>query len=460
MQYNSSSDRDFQSVTSKESQFTPISSGGESGSGSGSRSGSRSDDYSQQAYIAPVIGKREEANVLRARALVALILLLAVSGVATAANLLVKKQEQDDFENKFEKYAAEVVTVSRSKVTQFLDALDSFASSIGATAAAQHDLMNTSWPYYSVPEWSIQAQKIARITSNNNSMIMTLAPRVPQDERGQWRTYAAEQNPLWYQESIENEGYTDMTAQELLDMTIPFVYFYDPENNFHPSPVSRPGEVLPTFLTYPVGPITGLPIPLGNLDALLSSEQTEELYNLTTATRSPSVGFTRIPVEWGTTVQGCRIIQPVFDGASADDNEMVALLTVSIPWLEFFNNLLVKGDDGIVVVLESACPQKLELNGATADENRTITERENITGRERNVITYQVDGPNTVFLGETDLHDPEYDDLVVSEVFLSLDIDQSRIPEGSCVPELTLHVYPSKKLERSSQTDNSTIYTV
>eukprot|EP00980_Cylindrotheca_fusiformis_P012082 scaffold2914_cov107-Cylindrotheca_fusiformis.AAC.1 len=405
MQNKSSSERDFQSVTSKESQFTPVSSGGGSGSGS--------DGFSQQVTIPPVVGKREEANVLRARALVALILLLAVSGVATAANLLVKKQEQDDFENKFEKYAAQVVTVSRSKVNQFLDALDSFASSIGATAATQHDLMNTSWPYYSVPEWSIQAQKIARITSNNNSMIMTLAPRVPHDERGQWRTFAAEQNPLWYQESIENEGYTDMTAQELLDMTIPFVYFYDPENNFYPSPVSRPGEVLPTFLTYPVGPITGLPIPLGNLDALLSSEQTEELYNLTTATRRPSVGFTRIPVEWGTTVQGCRIIQPVFDGASteSDDIEMVALLTVSIPWLEFFNNLLVKGDDGIVVVLESACPQKLELNGATANENRTITERENITGRERNVITYQVDGPNTVFLGETDLHDPEYDDL-------------------------------------------------
>eukprot|EP00980_Cylindrotheca_fusiformis_P030017 scaffold24199_cov142-Cylindrotheca_fusiformis.AAC.1 len=445
MEYKSSRDRDVQSVASKESQFTRVSSGG----GSGSRS---NDGFSQQGYVAAVIGKREEVNVLIARALVALILLLAVTGVATAAFLLVKEQEQQDFENKFEKYATQIVTASRSN--QFLDALDSFSSSIGAGAAAQHALLNTSWPFYRIPEWSMQAQKIAKITSGNNSMVMAVVPIVQEDERDRWRSFASEQNLVWYEESIENEGYTDMTAQELLNMTIPFVYFYDADNNYHPTPVHRPGEVLPHFQTYPVGPIIGLPIPLGNLDALLASKQTEELYRLTNATRRPSVGFTQIPIKWGTTVQGCRIIQPIFDGASteSDDRKLVALLTLSIPWLEFFNNLLAEGEDGIVVVIDSACPQKLELDGIFLDENQTVTER--------NVITYQVDGPNTVFLGETDLHDPKFDALAVSEVFLDLGIDQSQIPEGSCIPELTLHVYPSEELERSSQTDNATIYTV
>eukprot|EP00980_Cylindrotheca_fusiformis_P007509 scaffold1561_cov129-Cylindrotheca_fusiformis.AAC.1 len=144
MEYKSSRDRDGQSVASKESQFTLVSSSG--------GSGSRSDGFSQQVSIPAVVGKREEANVLRARALVALILLLAVTGVATAAFLLVKQQERQDFENKFEKYSTEIVTVSRSKVNQFLDALDSFSSSISAAAAAEHALLNISWPFYGIPE--------------------------------------------------------------------------------------------------------------------------------------------------------------------------------------------------------------------------------------------------------------------------------------------------------------------
>eukprot|EP00980_Cylindrotheca_fusiformis_P017997 scaffold5747_cov126-Cylindrotheca_fusiformis.AAC.1 len=442
MQPHSSGDNDMRSVASKQSQLTSVSSGSDSRSG-----------LSHEANVPAFIGKREEANVLRARSLVAIILLVAVTGVATAAYLLAKQQEQRDFENKFEKYATEIVAVSRSNVNQFLDALDSFASSIGAQAAVEHELLNTSWPFYRIREWSIQAQKVAEITSGDNPMIMTVVPIVQDDERDQWRSFAAEQNPIWYQESIEHERYTDLTVQELLDLTVPFVYFYDVENGFRPTPVSRPGEVFPYFQTYPFGPI-GLPALLGNLDALLSSKQTEELYRVTNATRRPSVGFTQFPLKPKTIVPGSRIIQPIFDGASteSDDRNMVAMITVSIPWLEFFKNLLPEGEDGIVVVLESACPQRFELDGVIFRNNRTEAER--------NIITYQVDGPNTVLLGEADLHDPQYDALAVSEIFLDLGIDQSQIPEGSCIPELTLNVYPSENLERSSKTDNATIYTV
>eukprot|EP00980_Cylindrotheca_fusiformis_P015177 scaffold4199_cov101-Cylindrotheca_fusiformis.AAC.5 len=448
MKTNSSEDDEKRSVASsgKRSQFTQLSAHTPSGASKSSSSGWQHDQ------VPLVVGKREEANVLRARALVALILLLAVTGVATAAYLLVKEQEQSDFENQFEKYAIETVTVSRSKINQFLDALDSFASAVGAAAAAEHALLNTSWPFYRVPEWSIQAQKIDKITSGENPMIIATVPIVQEDERDQWRSFAAEQNPLWYQESIEDEGFTDMTAQELVNLTVPFTHIYDLELG-KPVPVRQPGDVFPYFQTYPVGPVIGLPFLLGNLDALLSSKQTEELYHVTKATRRPSVGFTQFPVVLGTTVLGIRIVQPVFDGASTDaeDRKMVAMITVSNPWLEFFKNLLTEGEDGIVLVLESACPQQLELGGVFC---------ENRTEGERNIMSFQVDGPNTVFLGEADLHDPKYDALAVSEVFLDLGLDDSQIPEGICVPEMILHVYPSEELERSLQTNNATIYAV
>eukprot|EP00980_Cylindrotheca_fusiformis_P016204 scaffold4815_cov107-Cylindrotheca_fusiformis.AAC.1 len=443
MPYYSSAEDDERSATSTKSQVTQQSSHSSSGG---------DDDIQQNLYTSPVVGKREEANVLRARGLVAIILLVAATGVATAAYLLVKQQERRDFENQFKAYATQVITVTRSKADQFFDALDVFASSIGAQAAAEHASHNTSWPFYRIPEWSVQAEKLAQLTGVDEP-IVALSPLVHEHEKDQWNRFAAEQNPVWYQESIEHEGYTELTLVELLQRTIPFVHFYDPENDFRPTPVSRPGEILPVFQAYPIGPIQGVPVMTTNVDVLISSQQTEELYHIAKATRRPTIGFTQINIDLETTIPGSQIIQPIFDGADtkAETRKVVAITGIRLHWLDYFKNLLTEGEDGIVVVLESACPKLSQ--GAARPVSHVVTESE------RNIITYQVDGPNAVFLGEDDFHDPNYDAQVMSEPFIDLDIDQSQLPEGSCVPVLTLHVYPSAELEESFKTNNDILYT-
>eukprot|EP00980_Cylindrotheca_fusiformis_P008566 scaffold1820_cov129-Cylindrotheca_fusiformis.AAC.7 len=450
MSYKSSTDEDVRSVTSKKSQFTIQSS--HSSSGGGSASGNSPAE--QQVYASPTIGKREEANVMRARGLVALILLLAVTGVATAANLLVKEQERSNFENKFAGFATQIVTVSRSKASQFIGALDSFSSSIGAHATTEHVLLNTSWPFYTVPEWSVQAQKIAQQITTENYFEIGTAHVVQEDEREQWNIYAAKQNPLWYQESIENEEYTQFTKEELLNRTIPFVHFYDTENDFLPTPVSQPGEVLPYYQAFPFGTILENPLMFTNIDTLLASAQIVELYGITKVTRRPTLGFTRILTGPGSTIPGSQIIQPIFDmgDTKAEDRRIVAVFVVRLPWLDYFQNTLAEGEDGIVVVLESACP-KLPDDIGVQRRNESVTESD------RYVITFQVNGPKAVMLGEADLHDPKYDALVVSQVLFDFGIDQSQVPEGSCVPVVNLHMYPSAELEDSFKTDNDIIYT-
>eukprot|EP00980_Cylindrotheca_fusiformis_P024215 scaffold11659_cov100-Cylindrotheca_fusiformis.AAC.1 len=451
MPYGSSDDDDMRSATSKKSQFTQQS----TPSSSGGRSNSSSEPTApREVFSTPTVGKREEANVMRARGLVALILLLAVSGVATAANLLVKQQERSDFENQFEAYATQVLTVARSKANQFTDALDSFASSIGGHAAVEHARLNTSWPFYTAPEWSVQAEKLLKITDDEH-LAVAMTHIVQEDKRDQWNSYAAQQIPLWYQESIDHEQFTEFTPQELVDnMTIPFLHFYDPENGFLPTPLSGPGDALAYFQIHPFELFLGSPIMLTNLDALQASEQVAELYRIMKATRRPSIGFTRIPIDLESTIPGSFIMQPVFHGADteADDREMGAILIIRIPWMGYFKNALAKDQDGIVVVLESACPKLVEAGISTG--------REDLTESDRNIITYQVDGPDAVLLGDSDLHDPKYEALAVSEVFIDLDIDPSQLPEGACVPVLTLHVYPSAELEASFQTNNAILYTV
>eukprot|EP00980_Cylindrotheca_fusiformis_P016206 scaffold4815_cov107-Cylindrotheca_fusiformis.AAC.3 len=345
------------------------------------------------------------------------------------------------------------MTVAQSKANQFFDALDSFASSIGAQAAAEHTFRNTSWPFYRVPEWSVQAEKLAQLSGVEHP-IVGMSPIVQENERDQWNSFAAQQNPVWYQESIEHEGYTELTREELLQRTIPFLHFYNPENDFQPTPVSRPGESIAYFQTYPIGLVQGVPVMMTNMDILITSKQTEELYHITKATRRPTIGFTQIDVDLETTVPGSQIVQPIFHGADtkAEDRKIVAITGIRLQWLDYFKNLLAEGEEGIVVVIESACPKLTHVGG--------LYDRWTVTESDRNIITYQVDGPHAVFLGENDLHDPNYDALVVSEPFVDLHIDQSQLPEGSCVPVLTLHVYPSAELEDSFKTNNDIIYTV
>eukprot|EP00980_Cylindrotheca_fusiformis_P022882 scaffold9858_cov84-Cylindrotheca_fusiformis.AAC.2 len=407
----------------------------------------------RQAYIPPSVAKQEEANVLRARGLVALVLLLAVAGVATTTNLIVKQQERSDFENKFAGYATEILSVSGSKASQFFAALESFASSIGAQAAIEHSLRNTSWPFYRITEWSVQAQKLAALTGADDPLI-GIAPIVQEDEREEWDRFAGEQNPIWYQESIENEAYAEFTAQELVDRTIPFPYFYDGKNDSQITPVTRPGEIVPFFQAYPIGLRQGYPLMFTNLEVVVQSPHTKDVYRITKVTRRPTLGYTQIQYDAGDSVPGSQIIQPIFDRADtkADDRKMVAVVLIQIPWLDYFNDLLAEGEDGIYVVLESACPKFLE--------DGSLCKGKNPTDSKRNVITYQVNGPDVVLLGEEDLHDPKYDPFVVSKVLVDLDFDQSQLPEGSCVPVLTLHVYPSSELEDSMETDNDIIYTV
>eukprot|EP00980_Cylindrotheca_fusiformis_P008997 scaffold1926_cov108-Cylindrotheca_fusiformis.AAC.1 len=453
----------MRSVASKNSQVTQQSTHGSTSGGSESRgesesfrsgsegSGNGNAPYapSPQVYTPLSVAKREEANVLKARILVALMLLLAVVSVATTANLIIKQQERSEFETKFAGYATEILSASGSNLRQLFEALDSFASSIGAQAATEHSLRNTSWPFYRLPQWSVQAQKVAQLISVNETLV-ALAPIVQEDEREEWKIFANEQNPLWYQESIENEGYTKFTTQQLVNLTVPFTHFYERDDSHQPLPVTRPGEVVPYFQEYPVRPHLGLKAMLTNMDALLSSRQTEDVYRIARVTRRASVGFTRIDIGDESSIPGSQIVQPVFDGPNtiADNRRMVAVLLIRLPWMVYLKNLLAEGEDGIIVIIEIYCPTFLE-DGT-----------QNFKKADRKTVTYQVNGPDVVLLGEADLHDPEYDDLFVRSESRGLPFDPSELPEGSCVPMQTIRLYPSAELEDSFRTNNDIIYTI
>eukprot|EP00980_Cylindrotheca_fusiformis_P025843 scaffold14714_cov108-Cylindrotheca_fusiformis.AAC.2 len=314
---------------------------------------SRGDCPERATYQPPEVAKQEEANILKAKILVALIIVLAACGVGSATYLLVKDQETTNFENQFTGYSSEIITVSRQKADQLFSALDAFSASVASQAAAENTLRNTTWPFYVIPDWSIKAQRLTKLTGVSNPEV-TLVSIVQPDERVAFNEFAREAVPMWYRESVENEK-SEMTAIEFWQRTIQFIHFYD---NLQPTPVTDKNESQVHFQVYPLMLIRGVPL-------------TPIMYD------SAHSGGTR---------------------------------------------------EGVV------------------DES--------------SVVSYRVDGQNVEYLGDSDVHNPKYDAMEIGDVFVDLGIDESHLPGCTCIPTLTLHVYPSADLEHSFRTSNATLYTI
>eukprot|EP00980_Cylindrotheca_fusiformis_P001907 scaffold437_cov111-Cylindrotheca_fusiformis.AAC.5 len=398
------------------------------------------DSSHQRGGNASDVATKEEKHVFRVKILATLILLTAVCVVATITYLLVDSQERSNFESQFVGYASEVVTVSREKTSQLFNALDAFSVSVSSQAAGELELQNSSWPFYRIPDWSVRAQRLAQLTGVEKPSL-NFAPIVQQDERKEWEAFANDAYPILYQDAIEREGDKGgITAKEFLNKTIPFIYEIDVER-FDFVPASDTGALLPEFQKYPLK-FRLLPVLTTNFN-LLAYDESAELFRITRAVKGPTISSYSIQVDLETKAEGSQIMQPIYDRADTadEDRKVVGVVMFQLSWLDYFKNLFLEeeSDDGIVVVLKSTC----EVNATEP----------------RRLVTYQIDGSKAVVLGEGDLHDPKYESLEVSETFVDLGIDQSKVPDGLCIPILTLHVYPSATLEKKFETHNRAIYT-
>eukprot|EP00980_Cylindrotheca_fusiformis_P008047 scaffold1715_cov93-Cylindrotheca_fusiformis.AAC.1 len=159
--------------TTQQSDLRSIGNGTSSSTPSGEQS---SEDIDRPVYNAPTVAINEEKNIFRAKCLVAFILVLATATVATSAYILVKDQERSNFENQFRAYASEIASVSGQKADQLFDALDSFAVMVGSQAAVENELRNTSWPFYTIPDFSVKGESLANLIGSGVPQMIRLAP--------------------------------------------------------------------------------------------------------------------------------------------------------------------------------------------------------------------------------------------------------------------------------------------
>eukprot|EP00980_Cylindrotheca_fusiformis_P011136 scaffold2557_cov121-Cylindrotheca_fusiformis.AAC.19 len=266
-----------------------------------------------------------------------------------------------------------------------------------------------------------------------------MASYVQEDEKEMWGSFVFEEAPGWYQDSLDNEG-NRFTVDELMSRTVPFVHEYDLSNNFQPIPTRTAGPVLPIWHRSPLEPGNLGLVSIG-YDAL-AIEEVADLALASSLSLRPSLGFAQLldtseGASFGSVVVDSQIAQPI-----TENGEVVGMLWLRLPWREFFEDLNVDGLFGMIAVLRSSCDIGTGVLVDTA-----------------NKLSYSIDSSGAVFLGQLDAHDKQYDDHVVSQVILDLDLDEGQIREGYCDHKLTLDLYPTRELEATFETTKPLVYT-
>eukprot|EP00980_Cylindrotheca_fusiformis_P024481 scaffold11948_cov126-Cylindrotheca_fusiformis.AAC.1 len=427
-------------------------------------------------YVAPAVAQREEKAVTRSKFLFFFVLVLAVSGAATATYLLMESQEYKDFRDgvswfqydstemqsnfspvirskkiltyrflitQFAGLGSEVSTVAVQKADQMFSALDSYSTFISTDAEATQ---NASWPFVTIPGFSVKSEKIAELVGLERPEII-VCPVVQEEERKLWSSFMLESSPLFYQKSIENEGNKKVTVEEMMNLTIPYIWFYDVFDgvSFPAGKISRPGPTLPILYVYPLpDPFLGKMPP--GLD-MMQFLETANQFQTTSLTLQASISFAEVvdsEAEGGAGRDdievGSQITQPIIDNGI-----LVGMILLRFRWVEFFQNLNVDGLTGMIAVLRSSCNLG---HDATLSDFASSKE-----------LSYSIDTSGAVFLGLLDAHNPKYDDLVVSQVVVDVDVDESKLPDGVCVPEVTLDLYPTEELENTYHTSKPKVYT-
>eukprot|EP00980_Cylindrotheca_fusiformis_P009538 scaffold2090_cov103-Cylindrotheca_fusiformis.AAC.4 len=375
-------------------------------------------------YVAPDVANREQKAVTYLKFLVFFVLLVAVSGAAAATYILMEDEEQGDFEDSFAGLGSEIATITKQKVDQLFSAVDAYSLFIASEAKSDS---NSSWPFVHVSQFSSKSDKIAALFGFDRS-VMAIAPLVQEEEKERWTSFVSETAPAWYQESIDNEG-INATVEEYMNLTIPFLHTYGTE------PSTIPGPALPIWQRYPLEPGNDGTLTI-SFDFRAASE-VGDLFKISNSTHRPSIGFTSISdfKNVGEQIVDSQIVQPIIE-----KGKVVGMLWLRLPWREFFQDLNIDGIFGTIVVLRSSCV-------IVRDDDSIRT------------LSYTIEGSRAEFLGEFDEHDHKYDDQVVSEVVVDLKLDPEQIPEGLCVPTLTLELYPTDELAATFETSKPALYT-
>lgn len=311
-------------------------------------------------------------------------------------------------------YSNEVVEESAIHVSKIFKAMEYLSVTTTSTATYNQAV----FPNYTIQNFDTVATD-ARFLSR--SPLVIYSPVVTADERDGWEQYAYDN-----QGSIETDPPGQAIPGKIHNLTGPL-------------PTSDPGPFTPIWQVSPpqISALTNL--------NMRSSEAFDRLENFVGDRGTAALSQVIAPDEY-TFYEGTAfslmsnltlspqslLLQPIFSNftvllavAGGTTPPIAGYFSSILIWEIIFARILPMSAKGIIVVLSDSC------------------------GRG---YTYELIGPNVIYMGEGDLHDPLYDGMVVTSTI----VDSSKVVDN-CHYEL--FIYPSSPFEQMYHTNKPGLYT-
>jgi len=406
-------------------------------------------------------------NILR---FVTLILLLSIAILASVGVYFhTEHSEKKRFEDDYTTNARLIIDSFHDSVERKLGAINVMADAITSYALSSGE----TFPGVTLPNFAVHGSNV-RVLSD--SVTVTWSPLVTDDKRVEWEQYALAnrfQCDEAYEEDMELRNWQDDEFGIVSNFTMstpkpqnPADTVLDDGTGFHPRIFSNgmvtprgdepeaTGPFLPLWQRSPMHPRKQqmLNFNLANSEPLSGSLQKllETKEAIMNRAEFPPPGNTGV-LEYLQLSQHREqsfehqddphtfFAYPVFD--SFGDNRTVAgVVSANMNWMLLFTNILPINANGFLCILENSYNQTL---------------------------SYRIDGPEAIYLGQGDAHDTHYDHL---EQFADINKylqdragpstrSYTTVPLNQEFGKYRLRVYPSRNTEKYYVTNKPWLYT-
>ena len=346
------------------------------------------------------LAAKETRGVNIWRALVILALLSAGAATATLAYKILNDNEEEDFRYSYQLFVRNIEDAANAQLLDGFRAFESLAETITATALQQ----NQTFPFITVPEFEIVAEKTRRLSGIE---LVQFCPIVQDDQLERWIGHSTS-NQEWLEISREivTEGDELLISTTYLEGDIaPTIYQHDADFNeiaaidkpYLPTWLVSPPPYYPGYINYnmmaelfvqrsiSVVEATGAPWFTEALDASRLGSTAVNIADHDNFHRdfvdTTSVNDTTTGGSWsGFQHPHSVFLFPVFDRlAAGPDAKFVGMLQGLLPWDHYLTDLLPNGVSGIVAVLGNTCGQSFtyKLNGTKVSTRMTFANNKN-----------------------------------------------------------------------------------
>ena len=368
---------------------------------------------------------------------------LLLTGVAVSLviySILVTSQ-RDEFQSVYDGAAQQILAaLANGGMTARLDEISALSAAYTAEAAARQ----MEWPFVSLPNFHQRAEKALH---SSGALLVRSAPYVRTQERVAWEAFVAntshhawmeEGHQLQQQRGTDNfESEANIRKSRLTNQTVDPLHYFDLEGN--PFVEEEGGPYLPTWQTNPVlytsyvneNMLESVHVPTEQVLNVVVEQQQALLGGLWQApagsseATNPSTALfatlSSIAETQAVEYEGdpmTNLYVPVFD--SVDSRSVVAMITATLRWQEYFKHILPINVNGIIVVLDNHCD---------------------------GYYTYELHGPEVSLVGSGDLHHREFDQYGRRQVLVLDPLKDGtdtgiQVSHEECI--YTIHVYPSE----------------